>query len=429
VNKIHALYEEKFPSSKQLFEKSKKFFPNGVCHDIRSYPPFPVVTERCEDIYMFDTDSNRILDLWMGHYALLLGHGSSVQAKGAERGLQAGIHHGTLNTMQIEFAEILQAAVPELKQLRLCTSGTEATMYVTRVARAFTGKDVIVKAEGGWHGGNSVLSNGVIPPFVKRKNAPEGHKTISVPYNDPEMTLEILNEYKDVTAAIIIEPMLGAAGGILATTEYLKALRTYCDETGTLLIFDEVITGFRFRYGSIWPLLGFCPDMFTFGKATAGGMHIGIYGGREDVMDTITSQKLFTGGGTYSANPLSMAIGIETMKELRNQDYDKLNKSGDEIRAHLSAETGKLKTPTAVTGFGSYFNLHFLKEELPEASPHLLMTTSDNKTEADFKVAMLVNDVFTMRSGGALSFIHLESKTIDTIKQAYHKSFELLELY
>ena len=430
MSSLYGIYEEKYFSSKNLFDKAKTFFPNGVCHDIRSYPPFPVVTEKCQDIYMYDTDGNRILDLWMGHYALLLGHGSPAQMRGAERGLQAGIHHGTLNAMQIEFAELLQTAVPELEKMRLCTSGTEATMYVTRVARAFTGKDIIVKAEGGWHGGNSVLSNGVIPPFVKRKNAPEGYKTISVPYNSPEKTLEILDEYRGETAAIIIEPMLGAVGGIPANADYLNALRKYCDETGTLLIFDEVITGFRFRYGSIYPLLSDVrPDMFTFGKATAGGMHIGIYGGREEVMNTITTQKLFTGGGTYSANPLAMAIGIETLKELRAADYDELNRAGDSLRAFLHTETEKLKTPAVTTGYRSYFTLHFLTEKPAEITPHTMMTTSDKKTAENFKIAMLINNVFTMHSGGALSFRHLAPETIEYIKQGYIKSFEVLELY
>ena len=428
MNDILQQYEQKFISSKLLFEKSKNFFPNGVCHDIRSYPPFPVVTEKCEDIYMYDTDGNKILDLWMGHYALLLGHGNPSQLKGAARGLQSGMHHGTLNTMQIEFAELMQGAVPELEQMRFCTSGTEATMYVTRVARAFTGRDVIVKAEGGWHGGNSVLSNGVVPPFVKRENAPEGLKTVSVPYNNPEITMQTLNEYKGEIAATIIEPMLGAGGGVLATGEYLASLRDYCDSTGTLLIFDEVVTGFRFRYGSIWPLLGVCPDLFTFGKATAGGMHIGAYGGRRDVMNTITTQRLFTGGGTYSANPLTMAVGIETLNALKGMDYAELNKAGEGMRTYLSEKSHLLKTPAAVTGYGSYFCLHFLKESPAELSPHTLLTTGDKKAEELFKAAMLVNNVFTMHSGGALSFKHLEKGTIDSIKQAYEKSFQMMGL-
>lgn len=421
-------YESKFSTSKVLFERSKGYFPNGVCHDIRSYPPFPVVTDRCDDIYMYDKDGNKILDLWMGHYALLLGHGSFAQCKGVTRAMQTGIHHGTINSTQLEFAELIQNAIPEMEQMRFCSSGTEATMYVTRIARAFTKRDIIVKVEGGWHGGNSVLSNGVIPPFVKRKNAPEGQKTVSVPYNNPERTLEILNEYKGEVAGIILEPMLGAGGGLLASEEFLKTLRTYCDENDTLLIYDEVITGFRFRYGSIAPIVGVTPDLFTFGKAAAGGMHIGIYGGRADAMSTITKQKLFTGGGTYSANPMSMSVGIETLKYLQTMDYAKLNTAGGELRDFLASKITKLKIPVAVTGFGSYFCLHLLTEELNVPSPHELMTMNDKQAEENFKIAMLLNNVFTMHSGGALSFKHLENVTIETIKRAYLDSFEMLEI-
>lgn len=394
-------------------------------------PPFPVVTDKCEGIYMHDTDGNKILDLWMGHFAILLGHANQAQKYGAERALEAGIHHGTLNTMQLEFAEIIQEAVPQLELMRLCASGTEATMYVTRVARAFTKKrNVIVKAEGGgWHGGNSVLSNGVLPPFTKhKKKIPESEQTISIPYNDTQTTIDILSQYKGEVAAIIIEPMLGAGGGILASPEYLKTLRDYCNDTGTLLIFDEVITGFRFRFGSIAPILGIFPDLFTFGKATAGGMHIGLYGGRRDVMNTITTQKLFTGGGTYSANPMTMAIAIETLNELKSMDYMKLNRAGDEIRDFLVKQTEVLNIPAYATGFGSYFCLHMLTDNIENPTPHHFMTLGDKQTEQDFKAAMLVNNVFTMHAGGALSFMHLTDETIEAIKQAYRDSFEMMEI-
>jgi len=425
MDRIAKKYLEKFKTSKELYEKSKQFFPKGVCHDIRNYPPFPVVTEKCEDIYMFDRDGNRLVDLWMGHYALLLGHGNPSQKRGLERALQAGIHHGTLNTLQIEFAELVQEAIPELQSMRFCTSGTEATMYVTRVARAHSKKPVIVKAEGGWHGGNSTLSTGIQPPFMSKKSAPEGQKTIFVPYNDVEKTSEILEFHKDEIGGIIIEPMLGAGGGIVASDEYLKMLRSFCDANGALLIFDEVITGFRFRYGSIWNLLGTCPDLFTFGKASAGGMHIGIYGGRREVMESIERESLFAGGGTYSANPASMAVGIETLKSLKDADYDSLNAEGEKMLAFLKNESAKLKIPTAVTGFGSFFCVHFLKKE-GEATPDFVMANSDKEMEQLFKAVMLTNDVFTMHSGGALSFKHMESQTIDKIKDAYLKSFNIL---
>jgi glutamate-1-semialdehyde 2,1-aminomutase len=428
VDSIYRKYSEKFASSKSAYERACKLFPKGVCHDIRNYPPFPVVTERCDDIYMYDIDGGRILDLWMGHFALMLGHGNSPQKKGIEKGVAAGIHHGTLNCMQIEFAELIKKAVPEMELMRFCSSGTEATMYVTRVARAFTKRAVIVKAEGGWHGGNSVLSNNVAPPFEKKKNQPEGDQTISIPYNDTQRTYDILTGYEGSVAAIIIEPMLGAGGGICASPEYLKMLREYCSRTGTILIFDEVVTGFRFRYGSVYPLLGTAPDLFTFGKATAGGMHIGMYGGQKDIMQIIETEKLFVGGGTYSANPLSMAVGIETLQALAAMDYTALNKAGDSIRNFLSDLSSKIKTPAVATGFGSYFCLHFLTQKPQAVTPHTLMTTSDRKKEEVFKAAMLVNDVFTMHAGGALSFRHTADVTIDTIKRAYILSLEEMGL-
>lgn len=423
---IFGQYGIKFSRSKLMHKKSCRFFPNGVSHDIRNYPPFPVVTERCEGIYMYDVQGNRLIDLWMGHYANILGHGNPAQKKGMAKACKAGIHHGTLNKYQIEFAELVQQAVPEMELMRFCASGTEATMYVTRVARAFTKKQVVVKAEGGWHGGNSVLSTGVVPPFVKDKNAIEGQKTVSVPYNDVEKTAEVLENYKDDIAAIIIEPMLGAGGGIPASEGYLKLLRDFCDNNGSLLIFDEVITGFRFRYGSIWKLLGVCPDLFTFGKAAAGGMHLGMYGGRRDVMETITKQKLFVGGGTYSCNPVSMCVGAETLKKLKNSNYEELNLAGDAFRMTLSDMVKTLPFPAYVTGFGSFFCVHFTDGAYDAVTPQIVMNHSLKERENLFKAAMLLNNVFTMHGGGAFSFKHTAEKTIKNLTEAYKRSFELI---
>lgn len=423
---VFAEYELKFGKSKLLHDKSCKLFPNGVSHDIRNYPPFPVVTDRCNGIYMYDVQGNKLIDLWMGHYANILGHGNSAQKKGLERALKAGVHHGTLNRYQIEFAELVQRAVPEMELMRICTSGTEATMYVTRVARAYTKRQVLVKAEGGWHGGNSVLSTGVVPPFIKDKNAIEGQKTASVPYNDVEKTAEVLESYKEDIAAIIIEPMLGAGGGIIASEPYLKMLREFCDRNGALLIFDEVITGFRFRYGSIWKLLGVCPDLFTFGKAAAGGMHLGMYGGRKEVMESITKEKLFVGGGTYSCNPVSMCVGIETLKKLKNSDYEELNHAGDAFRITLGDMLKKLTFPAYVTGYGSFFCIHFTDAEYDIITPQVVMNHSLKASENLFKATMLLNNVFTMHGGGAFSFKHTKEKTISTLTEAYKRSFELI---
>lgn len=423
---VFSLYTEKFAESEKLYKKSCQFFPAGVSHDIRNYPPFPVVTEKCDDIYMYDVQGNKMIDLWMGHYANILGHGNTAQKKGLKRAEAAGIHHGTLNIYQIEYAELLAKAVPELERFRICTSGTEATMYVTRIARAFTDRHVIVKAEGGWHGGNSVLSTGVVPPFEKSA-MPEGLKTISVPYNDAQKTYDILNASRHDIAAIIIEPMMGSGGGIVATGEYLHMLREFCDNTGALLIFDEVITGFRFRYGSIWPMLGVCPDLFTFGKASAGGMHIGIYGGRKDIMDVITKQKLFVGGGTYSCNPVTMCVGIETLKALKKQDYNTLNKAGDTFRAELAQLAGGVDFPVYVTGFGSFFCMHFTDRKFKTITPAAIMANGVKQRENTFKAAMLVNDVFTMHAGGAFSFKHIEPQTISTLKEAYKTSLSMIK--
>lgn len=404
-------YKKEFKSSGTLWNEFKGIFPNGVCHDLRNFPPFPFITQTASDIYLTDVDEHKIIDLWMGHYANILGHSKPEVTSALNDAMTKGLHMGTTNIYQLQLAKALQGAVPELEQLRFCTSGTEATMYALRVARAFTERDIIVKIEGGWHGGNSDLSYAVKPPF--HKPSTEGLKsfppTISLPINNIETTEKILASYQHKVAAIIMEPVLGAGGGIRATNEFVKLLRDYCDTTGTLLIFDETITAFRFRYGSIAPEFDVQPDLYTMGKIIGGGLHIGMYGGRADVMQTIETKQLIVGGGTFSANPLSMTAGLTVLNLLKDYDYNDLNTAGTEMIDFLKTLTKPISGIHA-TGHQSLFAIHFENKEI----------------ENQFKLLMLLNGVFTMHGGGALAFPHLTGNRLEEIKSAYTQSMEHL---
>ncbi|WP_022851488.1 aspartate aminotransferase family protein [Limisalsivibrio acetivorans] len=419
---LEAEYRKKFPKSAKEFERSKELFPGGICHDIRSYPPYPFVTDRADGAYIYDIDGNRITDMWMGHFANILGHASPHLKDALTEAESAGVHHGLLNRYQIEFAELLKSAVPELEMMRFTASGTEATMYACRVAKAYTGRELILKIEGGWHGGNSELSYDVKPPF-KRGG---GELSLSLPYNNMEITSGLLESVKDKAAAVIMEPMLGAGGGIVADREYVNMIREWCNRTGTLLIFDEVITGFRFRYGSFWPVLGVRPDLFTMGKIIAGGLNIGLYGGRKEIMQSITEKGLIVGGGTYSASPLSMIGGVATLKELRDKDYDMLNASGDIVREIMQEELDNSPAKGCVTGFGSFFCLHFTDMNRDEhiCRPSRLLPSADKDMENSFKTAMLLNNIYTVHSGGALSFAHLKTDIHGTLRKGYRASLE-----
>ncbi|MCA1980962.1 MAG: aminotransferase class III-fold pyridoxal phosphate-dependent enzyme, partial [Calditerrivibrio sp.] len=286
----------------------------------------------------------------------------------------------------------------------------------------FTGRDIVAKIEGGWHGGNTDLSFDVKPPYSRFKDG-----VISLPFNDVEKTIEILDRFKMKIAAIILEPILGAGGGIKVENEYLKTIRKYCDENGTLLIYDETITGFRFRYGSIYPIIGIKPDLFTMGKIIGGGFAIGLYGGRRDVMSIIQNGDIITGGGTFSAHPVTMAAGIATLKVLKGADYSKLNEMGDKLRDRVSNLFSKTDIKAFVSGFGSMIAIHFYNSEnINRICPSTFLGDIDSEKENLFKILMILNGVYTMHSGGAISFAH-SVDDIEKIYNAYKYSLERME--
>ncbi len=417
-------YKETFPLSAAEYAKACGLFPGGVCHDIRRFDPFPFVTDSAEGAYLQTIDGVTLLDLWCGHYGNILGHASPETAAALLEAAENGTHTGTLNEQQIKLASLIKSAVPEMELMRFCTSGTEATMYAVRTAKAHTGRELVVKIEGGWHGANSELSYDIKPPF-NRLTGKGG--TISLPFNNMEATADVLEKIGDNAAAVIIEPVIGAGGGIPAKKEYLQLLRDFCDRTGTVLIFDEVITGFRFRFGSISPLIGVTPDMFTMGKIIGGGLAIGAYGGKKEIMQTITEKKIVVGGGTFSASPVTMNAGFNTLSTLKNADYETLNAQGNTIRERLKKSVARYTHKACVTGFGSFFFVHFLNEVPQEVTcrPSRLLPVMDAETDRLFKIAMILNGVFTMHSGGALSFSHLQTAGVsDIIIKAYEDSLE-----
>lgn len=422
-NSLTKRYTEKFPESLKRFEKFKGLFPKGVCHDIRYFEPFPFITKSAKGVFITTAEDEKILDLWMGHYANILGHNPPEVVEFVMESIKNQIHTGTTNIFQLMLAEEIKKAVPELESFRFCTSGTEATMYAIRVAKHFTKKPIVVKMEGGWHGGNSELAHQVKPPF--KDDVPE---TIGVKFNDINSSLYTLERYRKDIACIIIEPVMGAGGGVAAEKEYLLALRKFCNETGALLIFDETVTGFRFRYGSIWPIFGVKPDMFTMGKIIGGGFGIGLYGGKDEIMRVIEKGGIITGGGTFSAHPASMSSGLATLVALREKDYNELNIAGDTIQKEIHKLLKKYALNTVVRGFDSLFSITFFDETLEDFSVSNLMAKQSFKKDQIFKIALILNGLYTMHSGGALSFAHLNDGILDSIIQIYEKTIkELVE--
>jgi len=408
-------YTSKTQKSKELYEMAKSVLPAGVSYSIRHFEPYPFYTARARGSKLFDVDGNEYIDFWLGHTALILGHSPPTVVEAVKKQLENGTHYGTSHDLEIKLAEQIVKTVPSAEMVRFTNSGTEANMYATRLARAYTGRGEIAKFEGGWHGGYDALHTSVRYPFDMPESAGltagSLEDTLVLPFNNLEAVRERLKS-KEV-ASIIIEPVLGAGGGIPAEREFLKGLRELCDDKGILLIFDEVITGFRLALGGGQQYYGVTPDVTVFGKILGGGFPIGSFCGRREIMERIDT--LVYGrphysfhGGTFAANPISMTAGLATLKTLEDgQLINKLNRVGEKIRKRLREVFEANDVDVQVAGAGSLFNTHFTKEEVKDARA---ASRADKKKQTAYHLYLITNGVFFLPTHtGALSTAHSEN--------------------
>jgi glutamate-1-semialdehyde 2,1-aminomutase len=420
-------YKESTSKSKELWARAIRLFPGGVSHNIRTfgmptsgaYPPF---IKRAEGAHLWDVDGNKYVDWWITHYSLILGHNNPKVRAAIENQLQFGHHFGAMNEPQVNYGEKLQEAVPLLSQMRFTATGSEATMYAVRMARMFTGKSLVGKALGGWHGGNDALTYHINHPY---SDAPF-YNGVSFDFNNRESLDSMLKIHGKDLAAVIVEPVVGAGGGIPPESGFLEYLREETEARGILLIFDEIITGFRLRFGSAGDgIFGVEPDLLTLGKSAAGGMPLGVYGGREDIMAFAAPGAeggKWVGGGTFSSHPITMAAGIATLDELklRRDDYSSLNKLGDDFRNRINKLLEDKDAKVFGTGYGSMMFIISLKDNLNNAhpTPGEIGEKFDQDLHDKLQGLLMEQGVFGYHGLGALSFAHEKKdldKTLDAI--------------
>ncbi len=418
-------YRRRTPKSRELFERAQRVFAGGVNHNLRTfglttvgaYPPFMC---RGEGSSLFDVDGNRYIDWWMTHFSQVLGHGHTAVTGAVAQQVSLGTHFGTLNEAQVLLAEELQRAVPFMEKMRFCTTGSEATMYAARLARLFTERPLVAKARGGWHGGNDTLGYHLKFPF----SDDPFYNGVSFDFNDTDSVDALMERHGNELAAVIVEPVLGAGGGIPPGPGFLQYLREETERVGALLIFDEIITGFRFCYGSAGTgVFGVQPDLVTLGKIVAGGMPLGVYGGREDVMSLAAPGAKggrWVGGGTFSGHPLSMVAGLETLAALktRRDDYETLNKRGDHFRRRLNAVFEELGAPALSTGTGSIVFIAWLEHPLDPDTPLTatrLGSAVDHARLDEFQARLIEKGVFGYHGLGAMSFAHSDEDLEQTL--------------
>ncbi|HEV2225253.1 MAG TPA: aspartate aminotransferase family protein [Nitrososphaerales archaeon] len=367
---MSSAYQSKTKRSERLFGRAKRIFAGGVNHNARFYEPYPIFVSRAQKQHMWDEDGSRYTDYWMGHLALILGHSPKVVTDALADQIEQGTHFGMGNRFSVELGEEIQKVVPCAEAMRFCNTGAEATMYLVRLARAFTGRRVVLKMAGGWHGFNTELNKGVHRPFDRAESsgilAEEQEHVRSVRFNDLDAAEAEVKRARADVAAIFLEPVLGAAGCIPAERDYLRGLRELADREGALLAFDEIITGFRLALGGAQEWFRVKPDLATFGKIAGGGLPLGLVAGSKEILSLAdpTRRKGFVsiGGGTFSENPLTMTAGLATLRFLRRHAktlYPVLENHGRMVREGVDKAFAEDGVQTNTTGLGSLFQTHF----------------------------------------------------------------------
>jgi len=319
-------YTEALPSSRALFERARRIFPDGVTHDNRRMKPFPIYIERAEGALKWDVDGNRYIDYWMGHGALLFGHNPPHVREAVREQATRGTHYGACHAQEVEWGEWIQRLVPCAGRVRFTASGTEATHMALRLARAFTGKIQVLKFSGHFHGWHEGLEIGVSEPYDSGPEAGQMEEIVDAvtlcPPNDLAAVRHALAGGE--IAALILEPTGPHFGTVPIEAGFLETLREETRKAGAVLIFDEVVTGFRVAPGGAQSLAGITPDLATFAKILAGGLPGGCVAGREDILAHLATKETpeetrrtkISHHGTFNANPLSAAAGVAMLESI-----------------------------------------------------------------------------------------------------------------
>ena len=426
------------PGSQRLHREALRYTPGGISHNHRFHAPYPLYTAKARGCRLWDVDGNEYIDLWMAHYDAILGHAPPEVLGPVQAALADGLHVGTAMAHEVTLAERVCDLVPCAEQVRFCTSGTEATMYAVRLARGFTGRNVILKMVGGWHGANTDLMVDVAAPEYigpECKGLLPGLErwTRAVQFNDIEDTARAIREAGDDWAGIILEPALGSGGFMAAEPGYLNFLREETRRAGAVLIFDEVITGFRLALGGAQEHFGVTPDLVTLGKVMGGGMAIGAVAGRADIMGVSAvnpkkskRDKVVVGGGTYSCNHLSMVAAIATLETLQRRAgeiYPAIGAGNQRFCVGLRDAFDQVGLPVQVNELGSLQEVHFLKEaglsvrNMAEMMEH---TYPEKRLEL---AGRLRNHGVFIYHGGAISLAHTAGD-IDAMLAAYRACAE-----
>lgn len=365
-------------NSKELFKKAQNFIPGGVNSPVRAFKAVggdPIFVKSAKGAYMYDEDDNRYIDLINSWGPMILGHGNEAIEAAVADALKSSLSFGAPTAKEIEIAELITHMVPSIEKVRMVNSGTEATMSAVRLARGYTGRDKVLKFEGCYHGhGDSFLiAAGSGAATMGTPNSPGVTKgtakdTLTAPFNNLEAVKNIVEQNKGQIAALIVEPVAGNMGCVIPKEGYLQGLREICDQEGIVLIFDEVMTGFRLSKAGAQGIFGVKPDITTLGKIIGGGMPVGAYGGKKEIMDFVSPQGPVYQAGTLSGNPIAMSAGLMMLHYLNDHDevYEQIGASGQYLAKEIAKVNTALGKNYTINQLGSMISIFFTDQAVED---------------------------------------------------------------
>jgi glutamate-1-semialdehyde 2,1-aminomutase len=420
----------KWKKSHRLFKKAQELIPGGVNSPVRAFKAVggnPLFIQRAKGSKIYDVDGNEYIDYVLSWGPLILGHAHPDIVKALKKATERGTSYGAPTQLEIELAELVLKTYPSMDMVRMVNSGTEATMSAIRVARGFTGRDKTIKFEGCYHGhadgllvraGSGATTFGVPDsPGVPKSYAQE---TITLPFNDVEALKNVINEEWKSIACVIIEPVVGNIGCVLPVPGFLETLRELTKKNGIILIFDEVMTGFRVSFGGAQAYYGIKPDMTCLGKVIGGGLPVGAYGGRKDIMSMVSPLGPVYQAGTLSGNPLAMTAGIETIKILsKGKTYKKLEYIAGLLEKGLIDAAEMAGVKTKFYRAGTMFCTYFTETDVID---YKTAKTSDTSKFSMFFSGILkkgINLAPSQFEAGFISLAHTEKDVEKTVRAAY----------